>query len=177
METKKLIQTNLNLTLKEFAQSNGFDLDTLNNLLSGKTKGNRKGTQAYKLKQFLITNGLYVDTVAQDELNVDTSNIKDVLLKNFFALKFNKKLSKNQTLKDIIKYTHKKVPAILDLYFETTIQDYIKDPYFTDKNINSQDFSQFCFGTSDGSKEGSKAYYIKQKLLKDGVLPFISIKK
>lgn len=177
METKELITKNLGLNLKEFAQDNGFDLDTLNNFLSGKTKGDRKGTKAYNIKQFLITNGLYKEEFNQDELEVDASNVKNILLKNFFILKFNKKLKKDETLKDIIKYTHKKVPAILDLYFDTMVKDYVKDSYFIEKKINSKDFSQFCFGTSDGSQKGSKAYFIKQKLLEDGILPHISIKK
>lgn len=176
METKELITKHLGLNLKQFAQDNGFDLDTLNNFLSGKTKGDRKGTQAYYIKQFLITNGLYKEEFTAEELDINTANIKNILLKNFFALKFNKRLKKNETLKDIIKYSHKKVPAILDLYFDMTVEEYLKDSYFIDKNINRRDFSQFCFGTSDGSKKGSKAYYIKQKLLKDGVLPHISIK-
>jgi len=177
METKELITNDLGMSLKQFAVSNGFALDTLNNLLLGRTKGDRKGSKAYILKQFLISNGLYKDDIDIDELDIDTSKIKNILLKNFFMLKFNKKSNQNETLKEIIKYTHKKVPAILDLYFDTTIQDYIKDTYFTEKNINGKDFSQFCFGTSDGSKEGSKAYYIKQKLLDDGILPLITIKQ
>jgi len=177
MNTKELITNNLGLNLKEFAETNGFDLDTLNNLLSGKTKGDRKNTQAYKLKKFLITNGLYKEEVTVNQLDVDTSKIKNILLKNFYILKFNKKINQNDSLKEIIKYTHKKVPAILDLYFDTKVQEYIKDKYFLEKNINGKDFSQFCFGSSDGSKEGSKAYFIKQKLLNDGILPSISIKK
>lgn len=171
MNSKELIKKNLGINLKEFAISNGFDLDTLNNLLSGKTKGDRKGTQAYQIKQFLISNGLFAEDDQKEKLTIDVSNIKDPLLKNFFLLQFNKKNAENITLKDLTKYIHKKVPAILDLYFDSTVQDYIKDIYFIDKNINNKDFSQFCFGTSSGSKKGSKAYFIRKKLVDDGVIP------
>ncbi|MFA7084701.1 MAG: hypothetical protein WC141_09220 [Arcobacteraceae bacterium] len=176
MNTKELIKKNLGINIKEFAISNGFDLDTLNNLLFGRTKGNREGTQAYEIKQFLILHGLYVEENEKEEIKIDTKKMKNPLLENFFLLKLNTKLSENLTYKDIVKYTHKKVPAILELYFDTTVQDYTKDLYFLDKKINDKDFSQFCFGTSDGSRIGSKAYYIKQKLIKDGIIPSITLK-
>jgi hypothetical protein len=174
MNTKELIKKNHGINLKTFCIENGFDLDTLNNLLSGKTKGDREGTNAYKIKQFLIENGLFTETHEKEEIKLDTKNIKNPLLENFFLVSFNKKISTIKTIKEFIKFTHKKVPAILDLYFDTTVQDYVKDVYFTEKNINAKDFSQFCFGTSDGSTKGSKAYFIKQKLIQDGVLPIIS---
>ena len=177
MDKKKLITQDLGKKIKKFVESNGFDLDTFNNLISKKVKGNKSGTQAYELKQFLISNGLYQEDELL-ELDIDTSNIKDTTLKNFFILKFSRrKLNQNETIKDVIKYTHKKVPAILDLYFNKTTKEYIRDSYFEEKNITSKDFSQFCFGTSDGSNVGSKAYHIKQKLLQDGILPHITIKK
>jgi hypothetical protein len=172
--TKELIKKDLGISLKTFCIENGFDLDTLNNLLSGKTKGDREGTNAYNIKKFLIENGLFTEENEKENIEINTENIKNPLLKNFFIVSFNKKLSTIKTIKDLIKFTHKKVPAILDLYFDTTVQDYVKDNYFTEKNINAKDFSQFCFGTSDGSTKGSKAYYIKQKLIQDGVLPIIS---
>ena len=171
-KTKELIKKNLGINLKTFCTENGFDLDTFNNFLLGKTKGDREGTNAYNIKQFLIENGLY--TEKHENIKIDTENIKNTLLNNFFTVTFNKKISSVKTAKELIKFTHKKVPAILDLYFDTTVQDYVKDIYFTEKNINAKDFSQFCFGTSDGSTKGSKAYYIKQKLIQDGVLPIIS---
>lgn len=171
--TKELIKKNHGINLKTFCTKNGFDLDTLNNLLAGKTKGDREGTNAYKIKHFLIENGLFNEESEKEEIKLDTKNIKNPLLKNFFVVAFNKKISTIKTIKELIKYTHKKVPAILDLYFDTTVQDYVKDSYFIEKNINSKDFSQFCFGTSDGSMKGSKAYFIKQKLIEDGVLPLI----
>lgn len=174
MNTKELIKKNHGINLKTFCTQNGFDLDTLNNLLSGKTKGDREGTNAYKIKQFLIENRLFTETHEKEEIKLDTKNIKNPLLENFFLVSFNKKISTIKTIKEFIKFTHKKVPAILDLYFDTTVQDYVKDIYFTEKNINAKDFSQFCFGTSDGSTKGSKAYFIKQKLIQDGVLPIIS---
>lgn len=172
MNTKELIKKNHGINLKTFCNENGFDFDTLNNLLAGKTKGDREGTNAYKIKQFLIENGLY--TEEKEEIKFDTENIKNPLLKNFFIITFNKKLTTIKTVKELIKYTHKKVPAILDLYFDITVQEYVKDNYFIEKNINDRDFGQFCFGTSDGSTKGSKAYFIKQKLIQDGVLPIIS---
>jgi hypothetical protein len=177
MKTKELIKNDLGMNIKQFAETNGFDLDTINNLLLGRTLGNRKGTKAYNLKQFLISSGLYKEEIKKDELEIDTDNIKNLLLRNFFVLIFNKKINNNETFKEIVKYTHKKIPAILDLYFDTKVRDYIKDSYFSEKEITYKDFSQFCFGTSDGSKEGSKAYYVKQKLLEDGILPLITIKK
>jgi hypothetical protein len=172
--TKELIKKNLGINLKTFCIENGFDLDTLNNLLSGKTKGDREGTNAYKIKQFLIENGLLNEIHEKEEIKLDTNNIKNPLLENFFIVTFNKKISTIKTIKEFIKITHKKVPAILDLFFDTTVQDYVKDNFFIEKNINAKDFSQFCFGTSDGSTKGSKAYFIKQKLIQDGVLPIIS---
>jgi len=172
-DTKELIKKNLGINLKTFCIQNGFDLDTLNNLLSGKTKGNREGTNAYKIKQFLIEHGLFTQENEKETVQIDTDNIKNPLLKNFFIVTFHKKFS-TKTMKEFIKFTHKKVPAILDLYFDTTVQDYIKDKYFIEKNINAKDFSQFCFGTSDGSTKGSKAYFIKQKLIENGILPIIS---
>jgi hypothetical protein len=172
--TKELIKKNLGINLKTFCIENGFDLDTLNNLLSGKTKGDREGTNAYKIKQFLIENGLLNEIHEKEEIKLDTKNIKNPLLENFFIVTFNKKISTIKTIKEFIKITHKKVPAILDLFFDTTVQDYVKDNFFIEKNINAKDFSQFCFGTSDGSTKGSKAYFIKQKLIQDGVLPIIS---
>lgn len=172
--TKELIKKNLGINLKTFCEQNGFDLDTLNNLLAGKTKGDREGTNAYKIKQFLIENGLLSEEIEKENIQINTDNIKNPLLKNFFIVTFNKKISTIKTIKDLTKFTHKKVPAILDLYFDTTVQDYVKDIYFIEKSINAKDFSQFCFGTSDGSTKGSKAYYIKQKLIQDGVLPIIS---
>lgn len=172
-DTKELIKKNLGINLKTFCIQNGFDLDTLNNLLSGKTKGDREGTNAYKIKQFLIEHGLFTQENEKETVQIDTDNIKNPLLKNFFIVTFNKKFS-TKTMKEFIKFTHKKVPAILDLFFDTTVQDYIKDTYFIEKNINAKDFSQFCFGTSDGSTKGSKAYFIKQKLIENGILPIIS---
>ena len=172
MNTKELTQKNQGIDLKTFCIENGFDLNTLNNLLSGKTKGDREGTNAYKIKQFLIENGLY--TEEKEEIKFNTENIKNPLLKNFFIITFNKKITTIKTVKELIKYTHKKVPAILDLYFDITVQEYVKDNYFIEKNINDRDFGQFCFGTSDGSQKGSKAYFIKQKLIQDGVLPLIN---
>ena len=50
--TKELIKKNLGINLSTFCNQNGFDLNTLNNLLSGKTKGDREGTNAYKIKNF-----------------------------------------------------------------------------------------------------------------------------
>jgi hypothetical protein len=173
-DTKELIRKNLGINLKTFCEQNGFDLDTLNNLLTGKTKGEREGTNAYKIKQFLIENGLFSEENEKENIQINTDNIKNPLLKNFFIVTFNKKISTIKTIKELTKFTHKKVPAILDLYFDTTVQDYVKDIYFIEKSINAKDFSQFCFGTSDGSTKGSKAYYIKQKLILDGVLPIIS---
>lgn len=173
-DTKELIRKNLSINLKTFCEQNGFDLDTLNNLLTGKTKGEREGTNAYKIKQFLIENGLFSEENEKENIQINTDNIKNPLLKNFFIVTFNKKISTIKTIKELTKFTHKKVPAILDLYFDTTVQDYVKDIYFIEKSINAKDFSQFCFGTSDGSTKGSKAYYIKQKLILDGVLPIIS---
>ena len=173
-DTKELIRKNLGINLKTFCEQNGFDLDTLNNLLTGKTKGEREGTNAYKIKQFLIENGLFSEENEKENIQINTDNIKNPLLKNFFIVTFNKKISTIKTIKELTKFTHKKVPAILDLYFDTTVQDYVKDIYFIEKSINAKDFSQFCFGTSDGSTKGSKAYYIKQKLIQDGVLPIIS---
>ncbi|WP_148624544.1 hypothetical protein [Aliarcobacter cryaerophilus] len=172
--TKELIKKNLGINLSTFCNQNGFDLNTLNNLLSGKTKGDREGTNAYKIKNFLIENGLFIEENKDEDIQINTDNIKNPLLKNFFTFNLNKKLSSIKTAKELIKLTHKKVPAILDLYFDITVQDYIKDNYFTEKNINAKDFSQFCFGTSDGSTKGSKAYFIKQKLIIDGILPIIS---
>jgi hypothetical protein len=172
--TRELIKKDLDINLKTFCIENGFDLDTLNNLLSGKTKGDREGTNAYKIKQFLIENGLLNEIHEKEEIKLDTNNIKNPLLENFFIVTFNKKISTIKTIKEFIKITHKKVPAILDLFFDTTVQDYVKDNFFIEKNINAKDFSQFCFGTSDGSTKGSKAYFIKQKLIQDGVLPIIS---
>jgi len=173
MNSKELIKKNLGISLKEFAISNGFDLDTLNNLLSGKTKGDRKGTKAYKVKQFLISNNLFIEDKQKEKLEIDVSNIKNSLLKNFFLSCFDKKNMDDTKLKELTKYIHKKVPAILDLYFDSTVENYIKDIYFTKKNINNKDFSQFCFGTTSGSKKGSKAYYIRKKLIEDGVVPTI----
>lgn len=173
-DTKELIRKNLGINLKTFCEQNGFDLDTLNNLLTGKTKGEREGTNAYKIKQFLIENGLFSEENEKENIQINTDNIKNPLLKNFFIVTFNKKISTIKTIKELTKFTHKKVPAILDLYFDTTVQDYVKDIYFIEKSINAKDFSQFCFGTSDGSTKGSKAYYIKQKLILDGVVPIIS---
>lgn len=172
--TKELIKKNLGINLKTFCIENGFELDTLNNLLSGKTKGDRQGTNAYSIKQFLIENGLHTEENESENIKIDTENIKNTLLKNFYIVIFNKKISTIKNIKELIKFTHKKVPAILDLYFDTTVQDYVKDTYFIEKNINDRDFSQFCFGTSDGSTKGSKAYFIKQKLIQDGVLPIIT---
>lgn len=172
--TKELIKKNLGINLRTFCTQNGFDLDTLNNLLSGKTKGEREGTNAYKIKNFLIENGLFIENNKEENIKINTENIKNPLLKNFFTVTLNKKLSNIKTVKELTKLTHKKVPAILDLYFDITVQDYIQDIYFTEKNINAKDFSQFCFGTSDGSTKGSKAYFIKQKLILDGILPIIS---
>ena len=171
--TKKLIKDIYGINLKSFCVKNGFDLDTLNNLLSGKTKGDREGTNAFKIKQLLIENGLYFEEELKENIKIDTTNIKESLLKNFYTITFEKNISNMKNIKEFTKYLHKKVPAILDLYFDTTVQDYVKDIYFIEKNINSRDFSQFCFGTSDGSTKGSKAYYIKQKLIEDGVLPLI----
>lgn len=37
-KTKRINQEKHGINLKEFCERNGFDLDTLNNLLSGKTK-------------------------------------------------------------------------------------------------------------------------------------------
>lgn len=173
-KTKELIKKKHGINLKEFCERNGFDLDTLNNLLSGKTKGDRIGTNAYLLKNFLIENGLFFEENEKEYIKINTDNISNPLLKNFFIVTFNKKISTIKTIKELTKYTHKKIPAILDLYFDTTVQDYVKDIYFIEKNINAKDFSQFCFGTSDGSQKGSKAYFIKQKLIKDGVLPKIT---
>lgn len=172
--TKELIKKNLGINLRTFCTQNGFDLDTLNNLLSGKTKGEREGTNAYKIKNFLIENGLFIENNKEENIRINTENIKNPLLKNFFTVTLNKKLSNIKTVKELTKLTHKKVPAILDLYFDITVQDYIQDIYFAEKNINAKDFSQFCFGTSDGSTKGSKAYFIKQKLILDGILPIIS---
>ncbi|MBL3518856.1 hypothetical protein H0A43_00010 [Arcobacter lanthieri] len=171
--TKELIKKNLGINLSTFCNQNGFDLNTLNNLLAGKTKGDREGTNAHKIKKFLIENGLFIEENKNESIKINTDNIKNPLLKNFFTFTLNSKLSTIETSKELMKSTHKKVPAILDLYFDMTVQDYIKDSYFKERNINDKDFSQFCFGTSDGSKIGSKAYFIKQKLIEDGILPII----
>ncbi|MFX4280612.1 hypothetical protein ACOL27_10720, partial [Aliarcobacter butzleri] len=92
-DTKELIKKNLGINLKTFCIQNGFDLDTLNNLLSGKTKGDREGTNAYKIKQFLIEHGLFTQENEKETVQIDTDNIKNPLLKNFFIVTFNKKFS------------------------------------------------------------------------------------
>jgi hypothetical protein len=173
MDTKELIKNNLGINLKAFCDQYGFDLDTLNNLLLGKTKGDREGTNAYKIKHFLIENGLYKEE-EKEEIKINADNIQNPLLRNFFLVTFNKKITIIKTHKELIKYLHKKIPAILDLYFDTTVKDYVNNSYFEQKAINIKDFNQFCFGTSDGSKKDSKAYFIKQKLIKDGVIPIIT---
>ncbi|MDZ7818256.1 MAG: hypothetical protein U5K55_06410 [Aliarcobacter sp.] len=106
--TKELIKKDLGISLKTFCIENGFDLDTLNNLLSGKTKGDREGTNAYNIKKFLIENGLFTEENEKENIEINTENIKNPLLKNFFIVSFNKKLSTIKTIKDLIKFTHKK---------------------------------------------------------------------
>ncbi len=169
---------NLNSNLKQFALTNGFDVDTLNNLLSGKTKGNRKGTKAYNLKKFLLANNLFIDTNTKDDIDIDVSCIKDTLLRDFWIIKLKLKINSTTTLKDLAQYVHKKLPGILDVYFDRTVKDYIDNTsYFKSKNIISQDIQQFCHGSTDGSRKGTKAYYIKQKFIADGIMPKITIKK
>ena len=50
--TKELIKKNLGINLSAFCNQNGFDLNTLNNLLSGKTKVIEKAQMHIKLKTF-----------------------------------------------------------------------------------------------------------------------------
>ena len=172
-DIKDYIQNELNMSIREFAQKNNFDFNTVNNFLNEKTSGAIKNSKAYKFKQFLIKNGFLIEKKKNIEIDID--NIKISTLKNYYLYKYYELIDKKYLPEKILEYFKSKIPSILDLYFDKSVKDYINDEYFKQRYITQINFHHYCLSISTGDKKNSKAFFIKKKLIQDGIFPKFNI--
>ncbi len=173
MDPKNIITNTYNMSLKDFAKENGIDEEALKNLLLGRTTGSRKGSKAEKVKKVLLSKGL-LQINTKSSIKVNFENVKETL-KYYFISELNiyDIINNGTVFTELDKIIRKKVPSILDLYFNKNVTDYVENIYFKDKSISRADFNQYTNGVGTGEKESSKAYYIKQKLIEDGIMPIL----
>lgn len=175
MSLKDDIKKKFDCTLSEFAEQNDIDFDTLNNFLSGKTKGSREGTKAHKVKNLLIEKGLQKEEpVVLKKINIDYSKIKYPFVKAYYEFEIDR-LQKIEHNEDEIDGTlRKKLPLVLKLFFNIDVKDYIlQNKLLKSKKITATDFGIYVHGGSNGNRPGTKASYIKKALHDEGIIPII----